>query len=116
MKQRRLRECRLATIAQCAALTGLGSHEMMLGIAPTTEHASLYASYLLLRSEGWEWAAIVDAIVSDIRSSLDVGAPRRAADLLIVLRWLLAERHLQTVALNRDAPVGQARAGLSTGS
>jgi hypothetical protein len=78
------------TVAQCAALSGLGPHEMVLGTTPTAMHDFLYADYLLHRDGGWE--ALGDLIVADIRSSLDQGALRQAADLLIVLRRLLLER------------------------
>lgn len=78
------------TVARCAALSGLGSHEMVLGATPTAKHDSLYASYLLHRDRGWE--VVRDMIVADIRSSLELGALKQAADLLIVLRRFLLER------------------------
>lgn len=78
------------TMAQCAALSGLGSNEMVLGVTPTAMHDSLHASYLLHPGRGWE--AVRDMIVADIRASLDVGASKQAADLLIVLRRFLSER------------------------
>jgi hypothetical protein len=78
------------TIVQCAALSGLGSHEMMLGVTPTATHDSLHASYLLLLGRGWE--AVRDMIIADIRASVDLGASKQAADLLIVLRRFLLER------------------------
>ena len=78
------------TVAQCAALSGLGPHEMVLGTTPTAKHDFLYANYLLHGDGGWE--AIGNAIVADIRSSLNVGALKQAADLLIVLRHCLLER------------------------
>lgn len=64
--------------------------EMVLGTTPTAKHDSLYASYLLQRDRGWE--AIGDMIVADIRSSLELGTLKPAADLLIVLRRFLLER------------------------
>ena len=82
--------CKRLTVAQCAALSGLGSHEMVLGTTPNAKHDSLYASYLLHRDGGWE--AIGDMIVADIRSSLELGTLKPAADLLIVLRRFLLER------------------------
>lgn len=81
---------RQITVEQCAALSGLGTHEMLLGVTPTAMHDSLHASYLLHRGTGWE--AVRDMIVADIRASLALGASKQAADLLIVLRRLLSER------------------------
>lgn len=78
------------TVAQCAALSGLGSNEMVLGVTPVAMHDSLHASYLLHHGRGWE--ALLDMIVADIRASLDLGALKQAADLLIVLRRFLSER------------------------
>ena len=78
------------TVAQCAALSGLGPHEMLLGTTPTARHDSLYAGYLLHQGRGWE--AVGDMIAADIRSSLELGALKPAADLLIVLRRFLLER------------------------
>jgi hypothetical protein len=78
------------TVAQCAALSGLEANEMVLGVSPTAAHASLHASYLLHNGRGWE--AVRDMIVADIRASLDLGALKQAADLLIVLRRFLLER------------------------
>lgn len=80
----------LASVAQCAELCGLGSEEIVLGVAPSAMHASLYQSYLLHSREGSE--AVRDMIVADIRAALDLGDKKRAADLLIVLRRLLSER------------------------
>jgi hypothetical protein len=78
------------TVAQCAALSGLGPHEMVLGTTPTAKHDSLYANYLLHGDGGWE--TVGDTIVADIRSSLKLGALKQAADLPIVLRHCLLER------------------------
>lgn len=78
------------TIEQCAALSGLRPNEMLLGASPTAMHDSLHASYLLHDKRGWQ--AVRDMIVADIRASLDLGASKQAADLLIVLRRFLSER------------------------
>lgn len=82
--------CELVSVAHCADLCGLGSEEIVLGVTPSAMHASLYDSYLLRRRSGSE--AIREMIVADIRTALDLGAKKRAADLLIVLRRLLSER------------------------
>jgi hypothetical protein len=84
------------TVERCAVLSGLRSHEIFLGVTPTTKHDSLYASYQFRHAEGEE--ALRDMIVADIRAALDLGAAKRAADLLIVLRRFLSER-LGTLAL-----------------
>ena len=78
------------TVAQCAALSGLGPHEMVLGTTPSAKHDSLYAGYLLHHERGWD--TVRDMIVADIRGSLDLGALKQAADLLIVLRRFLLKR------------------------
>jgi hypothetical protein len=78
------------TSAQCAALSGLHSNEMLLGVSPTAMHDSLHASYRLHDERGWQ--SVRDMIVADIRASLDLGASKQAADLLIVLRRFLSER------------------------
>ncbi len=79
----------LITVARCADLSGLGPREIVLGVSPSRMHISLYESYLLHRHRGWE--TVRDMIVADIRMALDLGAQKRAADLLIVLRRLLSE-------------------------
>ena len=78
------------TLAQCAAVSGLGPHEIVLGRMPCAVHDFLYADYLLDRGGSWE--GVSDLIVADIRSSLAQGAWSDAADLLIVLRRLLLKR------------------------
>ncbi len=77
------------TVAHCAVLSGLGPHEIVVGTTPTAMHDFLYAGYLLHHGRGWE--AVGDMIVADIRSSLELGALKPAADLLIVLRRFLLE-------------------------
>jgi len=79
----------LISLAQCAEFSGLGEDEMLLGVSPLAMHHSLYAGYLLHVRRGVE--AVREAIVSDIRSSLELGASKQAADLFIVLRWFLSD-------------------------
>lgn len=79
----------MITVTQCAALAGLASSEMVLGVTPSAKHHSLLASYLLNLGRGL--VAVRTMIVSDLRSFLDLGASRRAADLLIVLRFFLSK-------------------------
>ncbi|MGC2224134.1 MAG: hypothetical protein WA624_18205 [Methylocella sp.] len=49
----------------------------------TSIHDSLHAGYLLHHEKAWE--GVRDKIVVDIRASLNLGASKHAADLLIVL-------------------------------
>jgi hypothetical protein len=76
-------------IEQCDALCGLDSNEFTTDVSPSATRASLHASYLLLQKIGW--ATVRDLIVADIRAALDLGASKRATDLLMVLRMLLFE-------------------------
>jgi hypothetical protein len=89
-------------IEQWAALCGLDPNEFMSDATPSARQASLHASYLLLRNRGW--ATVRDMIVADIRAALDLGASKRATDLLMVLRMFLFGDH---------ADIGD-RAGLSS--
>ncbi|MGD9545285.1 MAG: polysaccharide deacetylase [Methylocystis sp.] len=73
-------------IEHCAEIAGLRGHELVLGVSPSDKHHRMLARY--------RRAVSLDAargrVVADIRSAVEIGASRRAADLLIVLRWLLA--------------------------
>ncbi|MBM3562410.1 MAG: polysaccharide deacetylase [Alphaproteobacteria bacterium] len=76
----------LMPIGRCAEMAGLCSHELVLGVSPSDKHQHMLARY--------RRAVSLDAargrVVADIRNAVKIGAARRAADLLIVLRWLLA--------------------------
>ncbi|MGD9539858.1 polysaccharide deacetylase [Methylocystis sp.] len=76
----------LMPIGRCAEMAGLRSHELVLGVSPSDKHQHMLALY--------RRAVSLDAarglVVAEIRSAVKIGAARRAADLLIVLRWLLA--------------------------
>lgn len=76
----------LTPIERCAEMAGLRSHEIVLGVSPGDKHYRMFARY--------RRAVSLDAartrVVADIRNAVEIGAARRAADLLIVLRWLLA--------------------------
>lgn len=78
----------LIPLSRCAALCGLGPHEMIDGATPSPFHQSLYESYLMLCDRGADF--VRDLIVSDMRRALDIGATRLAAELLLVLRRFLA--------------------------
>ena len=77
----------MVTPEQCADFAGLAPNEMVLGASPSAMHHSLLMSYLLNRERGLK--TVCKMIVADIRASLDLGARKRAADLLIVLRRFL---------------------------
>ena len=79
----------IITFEQCAVFAGLAPNEMILGATPSRKHHSLLLSYLLNRKRGPE--RMRKMIVADIRASLDIGAPKMAADLLVVLRWFLSD-------------------------
>ena len=79
----------MITVTQCAAYAGLAPNELLLGKAPSARHHSLHASYKL--HPGMNSSAVREMIVADIRASLELGATRRAADLLIALRLFLSD-------------------------
>lgn len=76
----------LTPIERCAEMAGLEGHEIVLGVSPGDKHFRMFSRY--------RRAASLDAargrVVADIRNAVEIGAARRAADLLIVLRWLFA--------------------------
>jgi hypothetical protein len=75
------------SFAQCGAFAGLAANEMFLGVAPSNTQRLLLSNYLM---NLWRGPQIVRRlIVADIRASLNVGALKQAADLLIVLRRFL---------------------------
>lgn len=78
---------RLTPIERCAAIAGLSGHEIVLGVSPGAKHERMLARYRRAASRD----TARTRLVADIRSALQLGAPRRAADLLVVLRRLLAE-------------------------
>lgn len=80
----------LIPISRCAEISGLRSHEMVLGVTPSLEHERLLANYQFEQGRVRQDARV--ALVADIRAAVAVGASRRAADLLVVLRRLLALR------------------------
>jgi hypothetical protein len=101
----------------CAALCGLDSNQFMTDVSPSARQASLHASYLLLQKIGW--AAVRDLILADIRAALDLGASKRATDLLVVLRMFLFEHPEFAIAQMPDVGLrygdtSQGAAGAST--
>lgn len=89
----------LTPIERCAAIAGLRGHEIVLGVIPSDKHERMLARY--------RRAAPNDAarkrLVAEIRDAVDVGASLRAADLLIVLRRLLADGDYSEARLARAA-------------
>lgn len=77
----------MISVAQCAALAGLDSHDMVLGVTLSAKHQSLLSSYLFNLERGR--MAVRDMIVADMRRFRELGALQRAADLLLVLRLFL---------------------------
>ncbi len=79
----------MITFERCAAFAGLAPNEMFLGAAPSAGQHGLLSSY---RLNLWRGPKVVcGLIVSDIRTFLDLGASKRAADLLLVLREFLSD-------------------------
>jgi hypothetical protein len=107
----------LMPIDRCAEISGLRSHEIVLGVSPCAKHDRLLSRYN--RDRGRDAARAM--IVADIRNALEFGSTRRAADLLVVLRRLLAKRDAnaryassRNSATSRETPVvapRRARAG-----
>ena len=78
----------MISVSQCADYAGLDSNELLIGIAPSAKHHRLLASYLLNLRLGAVF--VRDMIRDDLRAFIDLGAQKRAADLLVVLRLMLS--------------------------
>jgi hypothetical protein len=80
----------MVTLKHCAKVAGLNVDELILGVEPTARHRALLQSYQpnLHRDR----VAVRRMIASDLLDCLEIGAQRRAADLLVVLRLFLSER------------------------
>jgi hypothetical protein len=79
----------MISLAQCASIAELASSELIVGVVPSDRHNRILSTYLLSKSPSQK--TLVDMIVSDLRSFLDIGLQSCAADLLIVLRLLLSK-------------------------
>ena len=79
----------MITFERCAAFAGLAPNEMFFGATPSAGYHGLLSSY---RLNLWRGPKVVcRLIVSDIRTFLDLGASKRAADLLLVLREFFSD-------------------------
>jgi hypothetical protein len=79
----------MITLEECAEFAALETCELFTGAVLSARHRSLLSSYL---SNLWRGpAAVRKMIVSDIRAAIDLGAPKYAADLVLVLRLFLSK-------------------------
>jgi hypothetical protein len=86
----------MLTISQCLDFSGLAPSEVIVGTTLAVRHHALLSSYLLNLDRGA--IAVRDMIVADLRAFLDLGAPQRAADQLLVLRIFLFD-HPQAICV-----------------
>ncbi len=78
----------MISLSQCAGCAGLDSSELLIGTVVSAKHHSLLESYAL---NLWRGAIVVrDLIRTDLRTFIDLGAQKKAADLLLVLRLFLS--------------------------
>lgn len=77
----------MLSVEQLSAVSGLRVGAFVLGVSPSPKHRVLLSSYLLNLWRGPE--AVREMLIADYCSAIDMGAPARAADLLLVLRQFL---------------------------
>ena len=94
----------MITLEECAEFAGLDSSELLTGSVLSAEHRSLLSSYLLNLKRGP--SAVREMIVADIRIAIDLGASRRVADLILVLRMFLS-KHLEARIVPRSHPISR---------
>ena len=82
----------MITLEECAQFAALETNELFTGAVLSTRHQSLLSTYRKNLERGP--VAVRKMIVSDIRAAIDLGASKRAADLVLVLRLFLS-KHLQ---------------------
>ena len=75
-------------LSQCVAISGLDWSELVLGVEPSSRHDRLLRAFL--ESGRNDCAEISRDLVGKIRLALRFEETRVAADLLIVLRRILA--------------------------
>lgn len=97
----------MITISQCFDFTDLGPDEIVLGASLSERHRTLLSSYMLHLDRGAIF--VRQMIIADLRSFLRLGARKRAADLLVVLRMFLS-KHPDALC------VGRYRSGLGRAS
>lgn len=77
----------MLSVEQLSAVSGLRVGALVLGVSPSPRHRVILTSYLL---NLWRGPGTVrEMLVSDYCSAMDMGAPARAADILLVLRQFL---------------------------
>jgi hypothetical protein len=77
----------MLSVEQLSAVSGLRVGALVLGVSPSPKHRVLLSSYLLNLWRGPE--AVREMLIADYCSAIEIGAPARAADLLLVLRQFL---------------------------
>ena len=82
----------MITLEECAQFAALETNELFTGAVLSTRHQSLLSTYRMNLERGP--VAVRKMIVSDIRAAIDLGASKRAADLVLVLRLFLS-KHLE---------------------
>jgi hypothetical protein len=82
----------MITLEECARFAALETNELFTGAVLSTRHQSLLSTYRMNLLRGP--VAVRKMIVSDIRAAIDLGASKRAADLVLVLRLFLS-KHLE---------------------
>ena len=97
----------LSPLSRCARICGLTSQEMIVGASPRPEHELLATRYF--RSSKAGKATMRSAIVAAIRAALQACLPRSAAELLVALRLMLAERRSPSGAQQRSHARAQRR-------
>jgi hypothetical protein len=92
LRKQRRREMtpRLIGLSECVAISGLDWKEVVVGVEPSSLHNRLLRSFLQDRPNNS--VTMSRDIVAKIRAAIDFGENKEAADLLIVLRRLLAAR------------------------
>lgn len=96
---------RLTPIERCVDVAGLAPHEIVLGVSPSKKHERMLAHYRRSRRSS---AVARVKIVADLRAAVSRGAAADAADLLLVLRRLLAVKPARR-AVRRPAPATRRR-------
>lgn len=96
---------RLTPIERCVDVAGLAPHEIVLGVSPGKKHERMLANYRRSRRSS---AVARVKIVADLRAAVRRGAAAEAADLLLVLRRLLALEPARR-DVRRPAPAARRR-------